>query len=148
MLFGKGEFYRIQQWERGVMTVNLAAVRTVTVCSSSKFYPVARSAAKALTEQGLTVHTPRFEYDEEKVTVTAEEKMELTRDFLRKIARSDAVYVIDEGGYTGRSVCIEIGFASALGKKVILSEPAVEGAVMALADGVLPIECLSTSADT
>jgi hypothetical protein len=67
-------------------------------------------------------------------------KISLTHEFLRKIDRSDAIYVIDQDGYTGRSVCIEIGYASALGKKVILSEPPAENAVRALATEVIAVD--------
>ncbi|MFJ8028829.1 hypothetical protein [Streptomyces sp. NPDC096311] len=120
--------------------VNFGEVKTVTVCSSSKFYDTARLAAEKLEQHGVTVFTPRFEYSEEFVEVTVEEKMFLTRDFLSKIQRSDAIYVIDEEGYTGRSVCIEIGYARGAGKIVLLSEEPVEHAVMALADAVVPLE--------
>ncbi|GAA2642890.1 hypothetical protein [Streptomyces vastus] len=118
----------------------LTGISTVTICSSSKFYPAAKSLAKELERQGIQVHTPRFDFDEEFVEVGLDEKMELTREFLDKIRRSDAVYVIDKQGYTGRSVCIEVGYASALGRTVVLAEPAEEGAVRALTDAVVPID--------
>jgi len=120
--------------------IDPGAIKSVTICSSSKFYATAKRVAGALDEKGLAVFTPRFEYDEEVVTVSPDEKMKLTHEFLEKISRSDAIYVIDEGGYTGQSVCIEIGYASALGKTVILSEPPAEGAVMALTDAVVSAE--------
>jgi hypothetical protein len=47
--------------------------------------------------------------------------------------------VIDQGGYAGHSVCTEIGYATALGKAVILSEPPAEDAVLALASEVIPV---------
>lgn len=122
----------------------LTGIKAITICSSSKFYPAAKRLARELEEQGLHIYTPRFDFDEETVEVGKEDKMALTREFLEKIRRSDAIYVIDESGYTGRSVCIEVGYASALGKKVILSEPPVEGAVQALADAVAPIDGFPT----
>jgi hypothetical protein len=67
------------------------------------------------------------------------DKIRLTLEFLTKINRSDAVYAIEQGGYAGRSVCIEIGYATALGKTVILSEPPAEDAVVALASEVIPV---------
>jgi len=91
------------------------------------------------------VFTPRFEYSEELIDVSLEEKMVLTREFLAKISRSDAIYVINEGGYTGRSVCIEIGYASALKKTVLLSEEPSEGAVMALASAIVPVDQLASA---
>lgn len=122
-------------------------VTTVTICSSSKFYAKARRVADKLTHRGLVVYTPRFDYDEEVVEVGPSEKAWLTRDFLAKIKQSDAVYVIDEQGYTGRSVCIEIGFAAALGKRVFLSEPPAEAAVAALADAVVPVNAICGAED-
>lgn len=120
----------------------LRDVKTVTICSSSKFYPQAQQVAARLAERGLTVHTPRFDYNEEVVEVRPEDKKWLTREFLSKIDDSDAVYVIDENGYTGRSVCIEIGYAAALRKRVILSEPPAEAAGAALADAVVSVNDL------
>lgn len=112
----------------------------MTICSSSKFYPTARRLAKELEGRGLEIHTPRFDFDEEFVEVGTEQKMALTREFLAKIRRSDAIYVINESGYTGRSVCIEAGYAAALGRIIILSERPEEGAVEALSDAVVPVD--------
>ena len=124
--------------------VNYDEVKTITICSSSKFYATARLAAEQLKKNGVNVFTPKFEFSEEVVTVSPEEKIFLTRDFLSKIHRSDAVYVIDEAGYTGRSVCIEVGYAFGAGKIVLLSEPATESAIMALADAVVSVNDIAT----
>jgi nucleoside 2-deoxyribosyltransferase len=118
----------------------LSDISCITICSSSKFYDSAKQLAHELQSRGVQVFTPRFDFDEEVRRVGVEDKMELTREFLGKVRSSDAVYVIDQHGYTGRSVCIEVGYASALGKVVILSEPPEEGAVQALTDAVVPVE--------
>ena len=112
--------------------IDLTAIGVLTICSSSKFYEVAQAVAQQTADRGVTVHTPRFDFNEELVAVTVTDKIQLTHEFLRKIEASDAIYVVDGGGYTGRSVCIEIGYASALGKTVVLSEPPAENAVRAL----------------
>jgi hypothetical protein len=117
--------------------IDLRAIETVTICSSSKFYADAQVLAKELANRGLRVYTPRFDFNEELVEVTTGEKINLTHEFLAKVQRSDAIYVIDVDGYTGRSVCIEVGYASALNKIVILSEPPIEGAIDALKDAVI-----------
>lgn len=119
---------------------DLTKIATLTICSSSKFYDTAQALAKEMTRTGITVYTPRFDFNEEVVEVSAGDKIHLTHDFLRKIDRSDAIYVIDQDGYTGRSVCIEIGYASALGKPVIVSEPPAENAVNALTTEVIPVK--------
>lgn len=118
---------------------DLTKVKTLTICSSSKFYETAQSLAKEIANAGITVHTPRFDFNEEIVEVAKDDKVHLTHEFLRKIDRSDAIYVIDQEGYTGRSVCIEIGYAAALGKPVLVSEPPAENAVYALAAEVVPV---------
>jgi len=117
--------------------MDLAKIKEVTICSSSKFYATAQQVASELEDCGVVVHTPRFDFDEELVQVSTEDKIQLTREFLRKIHRSDAIYVVAENGYTGSSVCIEVGYASALGKVVILSESPTEGAIAALANTVI-----------
>jgi tRNA A37 threonylcarbamoyladenosine modification protein TsaB len=122
----------------------ISNVKTLTICSSSKFYEAAKRVAKELEAAGLEVYTPRFDFDEEKVTVGTEDKMRLTHEFLEKIAKSDAVYVVAGGGYTGRSVCIEVGYAFAQRKPVILSEVAEEGAIKALTTAVAAPELLPT----
>jgi nucleoside 2-deoxyribosyltransferase len=117
-----------------------APIKTITICSSSKFYATAKKIADILDSQGIEVFTPRFEYSEELVAVSPEEKISLTREFLAKIKRSDAIYVIAENGYTGRSVCIEMGYATGLGKTVILSEQPSETAVVALASAIVSVD--------
>lgn len=112
----------------------------VTVCASSKFYDTAQRAEAAFRRAGCTVYTPRYDRSEQRVHVGEEEKAELTREFLAKISTSDAVYVVADGGYTGASVCLEVGYAAGQGKTVLFSEIPVEFALRALADAVVPIE--------
>jgi hypothetical protein len=112
----------------------------VTICSSSKYYGAVKAIADELTERRVRVNTPRFDVDEEIVDVTPEQKMRLTREFLDKVRRSTCIYVVAEDGYTGRSVCIEIGFAAALEKPVFISESPVEAAVSALVRDVVSVE--------
>jgi len=48
--------------------------------------------------------------------------LELERHHLSSIANSDALIVCDPEGYVGASALIEIGFANALGKRIIFTE--------------------------
>jgi hypothetical protein len=113
--------------------------RAVTICSSSRFHDLAKSLARDLQMQtSVTTFTPRFDFDEEQVVVPADLKQQLTTEFLGKIRRSSDIYVIATGGYTGRSVCIEIGFAYALGIPILMSEPPEEAAVSALVKEIVP----------
>ncbi|WP_229070624.1 hypothetical protein [Actinoplanes sp. DH11] len=113
------------------------SARELTICSSSKYYDVVRTVTGHLAERGITVNTPRFDFNEQLVEVTPERKRELTHEFLDKIRRSAAIYIVAADGYTGHSVCIETGFAAALGLPVYISEPPAEAAVAALVTDVV-----------
>jgi hypothetical protein len=113
------------------------SARELTICSSSKYYDVVRTVTGQLAERGVTVNTPRFDFNEQLVEVTPEQKRELTHEFLDKIRRSAAIYIVAGDGYTGRSVCIETGFAAALGLPVYISEPPAEAAIAALVTDVV-----------
>jgi nucleoside 2-deoxyribosyltransferase len=115
-------------------------IEAVTICSSSKFYDTARRAEAAFRRLGMTVYTPRYDFNEQHVQVNESDKIQLTRDFLAKIAKSDAIFVVANGGYAGVSVCIEVGYAVAQGKVVLFSEQPTEFALRALVDTVIPIE--------
>lgn len=115
-------------------------IKAVTICSSSKFYDTAQLAEAAFRDLGMTVYTPRYDFNEQHVRVDESDKIQLTRDFLAKIARSDAIFVVANGGYAGVSVCIEVGYAVGQGKVVLFSEQPAEFALRALVDAVVPVE--------
>jgi hypothetical protein len=119
----------------------MESIWTLTICSSSKFYDAAESLAIELSRiTGVSVLTPRFDHDERTVTVDHDVKQRLTSEFLEKVRQASAVYVIASGGYTGRSVCIEVGFAYALGIPIFMSDAPTEPAVAALVTAVVPTE--------
>jgi hypothetical protein len=116
--------------------------RNVTVASSSKFYDRARSVVDSLQSHGLSCYTPAFDFNETKVVVDREQKYRLTLQFLEKIQASDVLYVINTNGYTGTSVCIEVGFAHGLGKRIYAIEPPSELAIAALVTQVVDVKSL------
>lgn len=82
-----------------------------------------------LEDQGTKVLSPRFTEPknpgEKFVVFTGEEglsPLELERHHLSSISKSDALIVCDPEGYVGASALIEIGFANAIGKKVVFVE--------------------------
>lgn len=115
----------------------------ITIGSSSKFYDDAKALAARLQGEGITVFTPRFDWSEEEVAVGFEQKQALTLEFLDKIRQSNVLYVVANGGYTGTSVCIEVGYAHALGKRIYISDPPQEHAISALVTGVIPLHTVS-----
>lgn len=55
---------------------------------------------------------------------------------LKAVSDCDLLYVVNPAGYVGPSATLEIGFAHALGKKIITSEPPFEAVVAVLVDDV------------
>lgn len=84
---------------------------------------------KELEKHGTGVLSPRFTEPKnsgEKFVVFAGEEgltpLELERHHLRSISQSDALIVCDPNGYVGTSALLEIGFANAIGKRIIFAE--------------------------
>jgi len=82
-----------------------------------------------LEAQGTKVLSPRFTEPknpgERFVVFTGEEglsPLELERHHLKSISESDALIVCDPEGYVGASALLEIGFANAMGKRIIFAE--------------------------
>jgi len=84
---------------------------------------------KELEEYGTEILNPKFTEPKnpgEKFVVFAGEEglnpLELERHHLDSISKSDALIVCDPEGYVGASALIEIGFANAIGKRIIFVE--------------------------
>lgn len=82
-----------------------------------------------LEAQGTKVLSPRFTEPknpgESFVVFTGEEglsPLELERHHLKSISESDALIICDPEGYVGASALLEIGFANAIGKRIIFTE--------------------------
>lgn len=82
-----------------------------------------------LETQGTKVLSPRFTEPKNPgdrfVVFTGEEglsPLELERHHLKSISGSDALIVCDPEGYVGASSLLEIGFANAIGKRIIFVE--------------------------
>ncbi len=94
---------------------------------------------KQLVENGTEVLSPRFTEPknpgEEFVVFSGEEgllPLELERHHLASIEECDALIVCDPEGYVGASALIEIGYAQALGKRIIFVEKPEEFMLNAL----------------
>ena len=59
---------------------------------------------------------------------------------LEKIDEADVVYVVNPGGYIGRSVCVDIGYAYARNKPIYVMHPIENPSVMKLVNGALSFE--------
>lgn len=93
-------------------------MKTVAMCGSMKFAEQMKQIAwKLETEQGVNVL--QCVYNEQKEPVGEEALKRIKEAHYRRIDMSDAVYIVDIGGYIGNSVRQEISYAREKGKEVI-----------------------------
>lgn len=99
--------------------------KTVTICGSMKFMDRMQETAERLElEKGFAVIgvVPHVLGRE----LTEEEKVRLGELHLAKIDLSDAIFVVNEGGYIGHAVRTEIEYARRMGKEIMYLEPVGE----------------------
>ena len=95
-------------------------MKVVTLCGSMKFSKQMQEIALELeVKQGYCVLTPVGEK-----TVQASEKdiEKLAQAHFKKIDMSDAVYIVNIGGYIGESVSREVRYAQEHNKEIIYHE--------------------------
>jgi nucleoside 2-deoxyribosyltransferase len=109
----------------------------IAICGSATFANEIRSVAAELSKIGIDAKTPDFSSIDERRDISTVEKQQLALKFLEQIRSSDQLYIVANGGHTGTSVCIEAGFAFALGKPITISERPTEPAIAALCDAVV-----------
>lgn len=63
---------------------------------------------------------------------------------LEKIGKSDVVYVVNPGGYVGKSICVDIGYAFAKNKPIYVMHSMDDPSVMSLINGIFSFEELIT----
>jgi len=89
---------------------------------------------------GLEALFPNLDYAVAKEDLTEEMMQKLCRDEFEAIDRSNALYVLNPGGYIGTLVKVEIGYALGRRKPVYFSETANSLDLDALCSGVIPVE--------
>ncbi len=89
---------------------------------------------------GLEAIFPNLDYPVAKEDLTQEMMQRLCRDEFDAIDRSDALYVLNPGGYIGTLVKVEIGYALGRRKPIYFSEAANSLDLDALCSGVIPVE--------
>ena len=101
----------------------------VFVATSKRFYKEAAGVVRRLEASGVTTFHPYFQLDPGAVDTDPDLKSRVTRRHFPEIDKSDILYALLKGGYTGNSVTIEITYAYARGKTIIASELPGEFAV-------------------
>ena len=95
-------------------------MKVVTLCGSMRFSKQMQEIALELeVKQGYCVLTP---VGEKMVQPSEKEIEKLAQAHFRKIDMSDAVYVVNIGGYIGESVSREVCYAQEHNKEIIYHE--------------------------
>ncbi|MBR1599368.1 MAG: hypothetical protein IJ661_10740 [Lachnospiraceae bacterium] len=93
-------------------------MKVVTICGSMRFEDQMKKIAFDLeTKSNMCVI--QCVYNVNKGLLRASDADSLNKMHMKKIDISDAIYVVDVGGYIGKSVNKEIAYAQSLGKEVI-----------------------------
>lgn len=95
----------------------------VTLCGSTRFKDEFLEVQKVLTLQGHIVLSVGLFGHADNVELTPEEKIRLDNLHKEKINMSDAIYVINPGGYIGESTYSEIDWARRMKKQIFFLVP-------------------------
>lgn len=95
----------------------------ITVCGSTRFKGETQKAIAELEEAGFAVFSVGSYMHADGIQFSDEEKAQLDELHKHKIRMSDAIYVVNVGGYIGKSTASEIKLAEGLGKQVTYREP-------------------------
>ena len=113
---------------------------TVFVATSKRFYDQAEQFVKRLKDLGMTVHHPYFHLNPGAVDADPEVKSQVTLRHFPEIDESEILYALLPGGYIGCSVTIELTYAYAKGKKIVVSAQPNEFAVRPMISEVCSME--------
>ncbi len=93
-------------------------MKIITICGSMKFQKEIMEIAEKLALEGNCVLTPIYPAIEN-IELTDEQIEILKEGHRKKIALSDAIYVVNVDNHIGASTSFEIQYAKMLGKEVI-----------------------------
>ena len=126
----------------------------VCLSGSFRFYDEILRLREKLARDGINCLAPvpfayrnvskPSEFTDEWVSLSYSQKLRESKraelDFLHKIDNADVLYVVNPGGYVGRSVVLEIGYAYAKGKRVFSMDPIEDFAIMSLTEGTCRLD--------
>lgn len=91
----------------------------ITICGSLRFKKEIMEISEKMELDGNCVLAPIYSTREDKDSYTDEELSMLGKMHREKIKMSDAILVVNVGGYIGESTKLEIDFANSLNKKIL-----------------------------
>lgn len=96
-------------------------MKVITICGSMRFTKdIMRIATKLETDKGYCVLQPVYNFDDKVLNET--ELKNVVKAHNKKIDISDAIFVVNVGGYNGKSVTEEIEYAKSLNKEILYLE--------------------------
>lgn len=95
-------------------------MKVITLCGSMRFFNEMQEIARELeTKYGYCAITP---IGCTSITLDKEAVENLAKAHYKKIDISDAVYIVNIGGYIGKSVSEELNYAQRFNKEIIYHE--------------------------
>jgi len=94
-------------------------MKVITVCGSLKFKKEMLEITEKMELEGNCMLSVIYPTKEDKDAYTEEEVLILDKMHKEKIKLSDAILVVNVGGYIGNSTKSEIEFAKSLNKEII-----------------------------
>lgn len=101
-------------------------MKVITVCGSYRFEAEMKQIAECMALQGNCMLTPVDLTRPDKSSYTAAELALLGEEHKQKIKLSDAILVVNVGGYIGSATRVEIAYAEALGKEILYYTDLIE----------------------
>lgn len=96
-------------------------LKVITICGSMRFSEnIMKIAIELETEKGYCVLQPVYSCDDK--VLSELELQNIVEAHYKKIDISDAIFVVNVGGYIGKSVAEEIEYAKSLNKEIIYLE--------------------------
>ena len=94
----------------------------ITLCGSTRFKDEYEEIAKKLALEGHCVLSVNMYSHADNIELTQEQKIQLDNAHKQKISISDAIFVINKGGYIGESTFSEIDWAQRMKKDIYFLE--------------------------
>lgn len=114
-------------------------MKTITISSSLRFKEQVRKVISELETLGIEGLFPNLDSGLSKDNLTPEVMKRLEDEHFQAVDSSDALYVVDPGGYVGTLVSVEIGYARGKGKPVYFSERTGELGLDVLVTDFIPV---------
>lgn len=96
-------------------------MKVITICGSMRFSKdIMRIATELETDKGYCVLQPVYACDDK--VLNEQELQNIKNAHYKKIDISDAIFVVNVGGYIGKSVTEEIAYAKSLNKEIFYLE--------------------------